>query len=219
MKLKIKILVSIFIAFLSWIIVLQAQSFNYPKPKEIDKRLNYLQRVIHQPLEAGSDIMNLGYESYEFMLFSYSFSTYALTNLAIRDSIYSKIASELIKESIFKVLDSKIASSYGVDTAILHLDSIPKYSVLYLGHLNLMIGCYRLISKDSSLNSLNDKISKSLFQRYNNTKFLNLESYPSSIWIPDNTVAIASLKLHSSNTNSGYDSICNKWTQYVILNC
>jgi len=215
MKLKTKITVLLFLIFLGWIIVLQAQSYNYPKPKEIEKRINYLQRVINQPLVSGSEIMQLGYESYEFMLFSYSYSSYALTNLALRNTIYKKQAIDLIKESILKVLDYEIYSSYGIDNSIDQLDSMPDYSVLYLGHLNLMIGCYRLLSNDSSFNNLNDKISMSLIQRYNDTKFLNLESYKSSIWIPDNTVAIASLKLYSINAKNNSDAICNKWTQYA----
>ncbi|HZV68556.1 MAG TPA: hypothetical protein VFG10_03400 [Saprospiraceae bacterium] len=197
------------------IIILSTQNYKYPDAEEINKRLNYLQRVIHQPLESDSDIMALGKESAEFMLFSYSYSVYALTNLAVRDTMYTKLATDLIKESIIKVLDNKITSTYGIDSTILTADSLPEYSILYLGHLNLMIGCYRLICSDSSFNFLNDNISKSLFQRYNETEYLNLESYPESIWIPDNTVAIASLKLHSSNTNSNYGSICTKWSQYA----
>jgi len=78
-----------------------------------------------------------------------------------------------------------------------------------------MLGCYRLISEDNSFNNLNNKISESLFNRYSRTEFLNLESYTSSLWIPDNTVAIASLKLHSSNTGSSYNSICEKWVEYA----
>lgn len=215
MKMKTKITAILIILVSGWIIILQAQSYNYPKPIEIEKRLNYLKRVINQPLEKGSEIMQLGYENHEFMLFIYSYSTYALTNLAIRDSIYKNDAIKLIKESITKVLSYKISAPYGVKVNITDLDSIPDYSVLYLGHLNLMIGCYRLLSADSSFNDINNKISKSLFDRYNKTSFLNLESYSSAIWIPDNTVAIASLKLHSKNTKSNYETICAKWTQYA----
>lgn len=215
MKLKTKIPVIVFLIFFGWIIVLQSQSYSYPKPKEIQKRINYLTRVISQPLEPGSEIMLLGYESHEFMLFTYAYSSYAITNLALKDSAYKAQAIDLIKKSISKVLDDEISSSYGIDYPINRLDSIPDYSVLYLGHLNLMIGCYRLLSSDSIYNSLNDKISRSLFQRYNATRFLNLESYNSSIWIPDNAVAIASIKLYSINARNDFDTICTKWIQYA----
>ena len=103
MKLKAKIAVLIFLIFLGWIVVLQTQNFSYPKAKEIQQRINFLHRVINQPLEHGYEIMQLGYESHEFMLFSYAFSSYAMTNLTIKDNSYKRQAINMIKESISKV--------------------------------------------------------------------------------------------------------------------
>lgn len=218
LKLRTKIFLICIIFFLGWIIILQFQTYAYPEKEEIDKRINYLERVIRQPLNSDSEVIRLGYENPEFMLFSFSFSTYAFTNLAIKDSEYKKCVVPLIKESILKVLDSKIATPYNIDSSFIQMDSIPDYSVLYLGHLNLMMGCYRLLSEDSTFNNLNDKISESLFRRYNESQFFNLESYPSSIWIADNSVAIASLKLHSINAKSDHRSICTRWVNYIKEN-
>lgn len=219
MKLKYKILTCLLFISIIRILVLQAQSYTYPKPGEINKRINYLQRVIKEPLTPASAIMTIGRESSEWMLFSYSFATYALTNIAVRDTAYTRQATEVIKEAINKTLDEKISSWFTVDPVLLQSDSIPDYSVLYLGHLNLMMGCYRLLSNDSTFNELNNRLSKSLNERYTRKKFLNLESYPASIWIPDNTVAIASLRLHSRNTGSTYDATCIKWSNYVKATC
>jgi hypothetical protein len=141
-----------------------------------------------------------------------------LTNIALKDTNYRSRAIQIIKTGINRVLDFRIASSYGITQSLIQSDSIPNFSVLYLGHLNTMLGCYRLLSKDTSFNTLNNKISKSLFQRYSNTKFINLESYSNSIWIPDNTVAMASLKLHSINSGSNYESLCSKWVDYARKN-
>src|SRR5687768_15485434 len=163
MSTRTKISAFILLTLLSLIVILQVKSYNYPEPEEIKLRLNYLKRVINQPLDQKSEIIMLGDESQEFMLFSYAFSTYAATNLAVKDSTYKSEAAKLIKESILKVLDPKISGPYGIENRIDELDSIPNYSVLYLGHLNLMLGCYRLISSDSTFNDLNNKISKSLF--------------------------------------------------------
>ncbi len=208
--------ISSFIFFLFfWIHILHAQNHSYPKEKEIHKRVNYLKRIVNQPLDENSDIILLGDQNPEFMLFSYAYTSYAMTNLAMHDSIYKKDAIDLIKTSITKVLEYKISFPYQIEQPNNSTDSIPTNSVLYLGHLNLMIGCYRLLSSDTTFNKLNDTISKSLFVRYNNTSFLNLESYASAIWIPDNTVALASLKLHGTNTSSGYDALCTKWVQYA----
>lgn len=215
MKLQLTLVLIIFISYLS---ISQSQSYKYPSSSEISKRINYLERVIKEPLYPNSEVIQLGKSNYEFMLFSYSFSCYALTNIAIRDTQYKKQAIQIIKSGIEKVQDYRVSSYYGIQNELLHADSIPDFSVLYLGHLNLMLGCYRLLTKDSSYNILNDKISKSLFIRYSNSKFLNLESYANSIWIPDNTVAMASLKLHSINTKSKYDTLCKEWVKYAKKN-
>jgi hypothetical protein len=214
-KLRYKIVLVLLSVFIVWLIAIQFQTYKYPDAEDIGKRLSYLERVISGPLDADSEISLLQSESYEFMLFTYAYSTYALTNISIRDSLYKDRAVALIRESVLRVLDPQIYSSYGIGEPFIHSDTIPDYSVLYLGHLNLMLGCYRLLSGDDSFNRLNDNISESLFRRYERTPFLNLESYPSAIWIPDNTVAMASLKLHSYNTGSAYDVICKDWVEYA----
>lgn len=217
-KIKTKILLVLLLLFFVWIVIIQSFKYKYPKKDEIDKRLNYLQRVIDQPLDIGSDIFQLSYENPEFMLFTYSYSVYALTNLTIKDLSYKERSEIYIKEAIRKVLNEKIYSFYGISQDLRQINDIHDYSVLYLGHLNLMLGCYRLISQDTVFNKLNKDISESLYQRYNETKFLNLESYSGHIWIPDNTVAIASLKLYSKNEKNDYDIICKKWLEYAKLN-
>ena len=198
-----------------WMIVLSLQTYHYPEDSEINKRLKYLQRVIEQPLDENSEILKLGNESREWMLFSYSFSTYAMTNIALRNSAYKTRVSGTIKEAIEKVLKNEICSAYDVDPSALQNDSIPEYSILYLGHLNLMLGCYRLLTTDDHYHQLHDRLSASLFYRYKKSSFYQLPSYPNYIWIPDNTVGIASLKLHSQTTGSKYDSICGIWVKYV----
>jgi hypothetical protein len=39
------------------------------------------------------------------------------------------------------------------------------------------------------------------------------------IWIPDNTVGLASLKIHSQNTGSNYQTLCDLWLKNVKKNC
>lgn len=218
LKLRYRIILIFSIAFLAYWIYLSSLSFVIPDKENVNKRINYLERVINEPLDNNSEVVRLGTESTEFMLFSYAFSTYAFTNLIVQDSTYSERLIPLIKECINKTLTPIVNSSYGVDKNLLLLDSIPDYSVLYLGHLNLMLGCYRLVSGDNSFNELNDNISASLFRRYKDKSFLCLESYPNAIWIPDNTVALASLKLHSANSISNYDTMCSQWVEYAKNN-
>jgi hypothetical protein len=42
-----------------------------------------------------------------------------------------------------------------------------------------------------------------------------LPSYPGGVWVPDNTVALASLQLHSELTGSPYQAFCQQWVSYA----
>ncbi len=196
-------------------ILLSTQEFNVPNKENLNRRVNYLKRVLDEAASPTSDMVLISKENFEFPLFSYAFTSYAMTNLAFLNEEYIVRAEYVIKKSIEKVLEYNVYRTYGVDSVFYTLDSLPEYSVLYLGHLNLMLGCYRLISEDTLYNNLNDRISRSLFQRYQNSSYFNLESYPHLIWIPDNTVALASLHLHSRNTGSEYGEICEDWVAYA----
>lgn len=219
MRLRTKIILVILAIIISWIVFAQFQEYQYPSVDNINKRLNYLERVVSEPLDNESEILRLGVESEEFMLFSYAYTVYAATNLCMKDSLYKERTIPLIKESINKVLkESIIYRTYGVEESLTDVDGIPDYSVLYLGHLNLMMGCYRALSNDTTFDRLNDHLSTSLYNRYSRVEFLSLESYPMAIWIPDNTVALASLKMHSTNTGSEYDTMCEKWVKYAKEN-
>ena len=189
-------------------------SSSFINSEELNIRLNYLNRVILEPFGPDCEIYRLQYENFEWMLFTYAFTTYAYTNLILTDKSYFNKGKEVIKQSINRTI-SKQSIYFNVDSNALFHQNIPDYSVLFLGHLNLMIGCYRLISNDNSFNQINKHISESLIKRYNESQFMMLESYDNSVWIADNTVAMASLKLFSHNEKNKYDSICSKWIQMV----
>ncbi len=218
MKLKYKILIVLIIFLFFYWVYLSFLSYEYPTKEEIDKRINYLERVINQPLNKEAEVVKLGYMSSEFMLFSYAYSTYAFTSLIVSDSTYKERLVPLIKECIIKSMHPVVSFPYDIDINLLRSDSIPDYSVLYLGHLNLMLGCYRMVGDGDSFNQLNDNISASLFSRYAKTPYLMLASYPESIWIPDNTVGLASLKLHDWNADSGFGQISEQWVEYAKKN-
>lgn len=218
MKKRYKISLGLLLCIAGLFAYLSLETFTPPTADEIDKRLNYLERVIYETLTSSAEVMRLKSENPEFMLFTYAYSSYAVTNLATQDSSYVERAIPLIRESITKVLEEQVWSVYGIDSVEHLSDASREVSVLYLGHLNLMLGCYRLLSNDDRYNDLNNQISASLAERYRACPFLNLESYPSQIWIPDNTVAIASLKLHAHNAHSDYGTLCEQWVEYARNN-
>lgn len=215
MKRVVKFTIGFILILSAWLVVLDMQSYRYPDTDEIRQRLSYLQIAVGQPLEPGSDVWQLRAENPEFMLFSYAFSAYAVTNIAIRDTSFRAEAVDLVEQCIRQVLTDEVAAVFGVDTPLrFDTDSIPAYSVLYLGHLNLMLGCLRRLEPQPEWTPLHDAISRSLFDRYQNSKHLVLESYPSAIWIPDNAAAMASLNLHALATGSPYEEMCRRWADH-----
>ncbi len=54
MKLKYKILLFLLSGFIVRIITIQFQTYTYPDKKELNLRLNYLERVIKEPLVSNS---------------------------------------------------------------------------------------------------------------------------------------------------------------------
>ena len=219
MKTKWKILGTLLVLLTGGILILSIQEFDIPTKRNLDFRANYLERVVAESAFPDSEMNLIAKQNFEFPLFSYAFTSYAMTNMAFLDERNIAGAKAVIKKSIQRVTAYDVSITYGVDSAFYNnLDSLPDYSILYLGHLNLMLGCYRLISDDDTFNNLNDSISKSLFLRYQKTPHFNLESYPHLIWIPDNTVALASLHLHSQNSGSKYGKICNDWVEYAKKN-
>lgn len=217
MKKTVRFLFYLLMFFAGYFFYLSKQKYHYPTKNELDFRINYLKKVIEEPFSNDSKIVKIGKESKEWMLFSYSFSTYAFTNIAKRDSTYKKIIVPIIKEAIIKSQTSFVRNQYQEMDGF-HIDSFRTNSVLYLGHLNLMMGCYRMLSEDTRFNAMNDSLSFWLYNKFSNAPFLTLESYPSNCWIPDNTVALASLKIHSFNTKSNYELICKKWIEYAKQN-
>jgi hypothetical protein len=64
---------------------------------------------------------------------------------------------------------------------------------------------------DSPYRHLHDSLSAALAARYQQEPSGNLPSYPGRRWLPDNTVALASLALHSRLTGSAYAAAGQRW--------
>ncbi|MBL7973565.1 MAG: hypothetical protein JNJ85_01545, partial [Candidatus Kapabacteria bacterium] len=156
--------------------------------------------MVDSPIQ-HSAINSLQVKSKEWVLFTLSYSCYALTNCAYLDSTFKQRAVQHIDKAIQQAMSSQVSRYFtNHNPCLLSIDS--NASVLYIGHLNLMIGCYRKLTRDTKYDKLNEVLSLSLYNRFCDSKFMCLESYPGHIWIPDNTVAIASLRLYEQYANS-----------------
>jgi hypothetical protein len=171
-------------------------TYRYPVPAALRQKAHYLERIIRTPEGEASELTAL--DNSEWALFSMSYSVYAFTNMAQLDPGFRAEAAHYTQLAIGKMLAGSIAQAFRNPDAATEADSVA--SVLYLGHLNLMLGCHRLLDPASPYPALHDSLSATLHRRLAAAPNHCLESYPAGVWVPDNTVALASLQLHSELT-------------------
>ena len=199
---------------LVWLAVLSFWPYHSPDPAELRKKACYLERIIRAPQGGASALALLDRQNPEWALFTLSFSTYAFTNMAERDPSFRAEAAHYAEMAIRKAFTDTISAFYHTSHAVPHrVDTAG--SVLYLGHLNLMLGCHRLLNPNSPYAGLHDTLTRVLHGRFRRAPLHCLESYPGSVWVADNTVALASLALHSRLTGSAYVRYCQQWVAYA----
>ncbi|WP_210519421.1 hypothetical protein [Hymenobacter terricola] len=186
-------------------------TYQYPASAELRQKAHYLERFIRTPENEASELSALG--NSEWSLFSLSYSVYAFTNMAQLDASFRPEAAHYTELAIRKMLADRVAQAFRNPDATTAADSVT--SVLYLGHLNLMLGCHRLLNPASAYQTLHDSLSATLYRRLAAAPSHCLESYPGGVWVPDNTVALASLQLHSDLTGSPYRAFCQQWVAYA----
>lgn len=186
-------------------------SYQPPTAAALRPRLNYLARIIGEGAAPGTALGQLTAANPEWGLFTLSFSTYGLANQAARQPALRPEAARTIGQAIRVALSAPLWQPFSSEAP----DSCAGYalptSVLYLGHLNLMLGCLRQLDPATPYARLHDSLSARLYRRLGQATAGNLMSYPGRRWVPDNTVALASLALHSRLTGSSYGQAGRRW--------
>jgi hypothetical protein len=185
-------------------------TYRPPNRANLRLRLNYLERVIQEGAAPPTALGKLTQLNPEWGLFTLSFSTYALANLAAQQPDLRAEAAATIGQAIQVALMPPLRQPFDDELPNKYLAPSLPSSVLYLGHLNLMLGCHRQLVPNSPYRHLHDSLSATLAARYQEPAG-NLTSYPQLRWLPDNTVALASLALHSQLTGSPYAQVARRW--------
>jgi hypothetical protein len=186
-------------------------TYQPPNRANVRLRLNYLERVIQEEAAPPTALGKLTQLNPEWGLFALSFSTYTLTTLAGQHPDLRAEAAATIGRAIQDALSGPIRQPFAESPLTPSLGPSLPSSVLYLGHLNLMLGCHRQLVPNSPYRHLHDSLSAALAARYQQEPVGNLASYPHLRWLPDNTVALASLALHSRLTGSPYAQAARRW--------
>lgn len=153
----------------------------------------------------------------EYALVTYSMATFALTNIAMERPEMRQEFSRTIEKWInlvlkdeFQSFDSLAWGENPLDEAVLEKD---RGHIGYYGHLNLMLGAYSLLNNDGKFGELHRKISDAIDRRMKKYPHRHVETYPGETYPPDNTVAVASLRVADMTLGKNYEKTVNEWTE------
>lgn len=153
----------------------------------------------------------------EYALVTYSMATFALTNIAMEKSEkrqeFSRIIErwiDLVLKDEFQSFDSLAWGENPLDEAVLEKD---RGHIGYYGHLNLMLGAYSLLNNNGKFEGLHKKISDAIDRRMKKYPHRHVETYPGETYPPDNSVAVASLRVADMTLGKAYEKTINEWIE------
>lgn len=135
-------------------------TYRPPSRPELRLRLNYLERVIQEGATPATALGKLTAINPEWGLFMLSFSSYGLASLVTQQPDLRAEAAATIGRAIEVALTDPIRQPFAESPPA------PPSSVLYLGHLNLMLGYHRQLVPDSPYRHLHDSLSAALAARF-----------------------------------------------------
>jgi len=153
----------------------------------------------------------------ELAIATLSMTTVALTNLAFADPAQRVADRDAVRVMLARMMSDEIRR-YDVlwwDEDALDSLAGPKGHAGYLGHLNLMLGCYFLLGgEDPSLRELHERVSATLARRLAESGHYHAESFPGWTYTADNVVVILSLRLHDLAGTPAYADLIQRWLEY-----
>ena len=81
-----------------------------------------------------------------------------------------------------------------------------------------MLGLYREVSGDATLDLMNYEITKTLHDAVMASPTRNIESYPGKIWPADNSVVMASLAVYDRVHGTRFANAANEWVDWINSN-
>lgn len=131
----------------------------------------------------------------EYAVGTYAMSAYALTNIAL-DAPETREESRALLDLIVERLRSPEIAAFDTNRwgeAALDTLASDRGHAAYLGHLDLVLGCRKLLGGDARHDALHAAISDAIARRILASPYRHFESYPGEVYTMDNLVAAAAL--------------------------
>lgn len=156
----------------------------------------------------------------EWAMITYSSLTSALTNMAFLRPETRGEALQQVQDLVSGMLTQEFQAFDTAAWGEKPLDSLdgPNGHIGYLGQLNWMIGAYRLLGGDGRFDSVHHRVNAAMIRRFENAPRLSVQTYPAQIFIPDNVVALASIRNYERIVGKQDSNIVNAWVDYARSN-
>ena len=153
----------------------------------------------------------------ELAIATLSMTTLALTNLAF---LYPETQLES-REAVRRMIEAMLTPAirryevlwWGEDA----LDNLEgtKGHIGYLGHLNLMLACFKFLGGDSRHDELFERVSAALGRRLASSPGFHAPTFPGLTFTADNSIVVATLALHDRLAQPQYATLVADWTRYT----
>ncbi len=175
------------------------------------KQAVHLKAMLDGPLEDFSEMEILdNLVPSESMFLALAFYSYGLTNMALSDEEHRDFAKKYIERAIQKATRPRIFHAFSAD-----LTEESHENVLYLGHLNLMMGAYALVSDNGKYLSTQKMITDALTRNFLASPTHHLQTYKGHRWPADNVVALASIALYDHLAGEDHSQAIDAWKMWT----
>ena len=136
------------------------------------------------------------------------FAQMAIQHPENKDHYVQQMESCLDKllEERMQRFDEKLWGSKAMET----LDDDKADHGAYLAYLNFALSLHRSLKPDSRFAETNDRVTETLMRRYENSKYMLLETYRNEVYPADNCLAIASIGLHGKATGTDHSQLLDR---------
>jgi hypothetical protein len=153
----------------------------------------------------------------EYAFGTYAMCAYALTNIALDAPETREDTLQVLELIVSRIMSQEIrafdASQWGED-GLASLDGDNGH-IAYLGHLNLIMGAYRILGGDDRYDALHAQITDAISRRMKALPHFHAETYPHETYTMDNVVAAASLDVADHVRGTDHSDAIRGYLRYT----
>jgi hypothetical protein len=156
----------------------------------------------------------------EWALGAFSMTTAAITNLAFT---YPDSRAQALEKIPLMIERAMQGESRAFDTRRWGEDALGTLDtdhghLGYLGHLNLMVGAYRLLGGDDRYDGLHRAMTEAMVRRMSRSRSAHVETYRGEIYTSDNATAAASIAVFDQVTGQDHRAALRRFVDYTRRN-